>query len=285
MIRSLVRPVTKVSATWSSRSTRTTTRKAAEVHQQHLRGRRRRRRCRCPCLHQQRAEQRGDGVEHDEQQPEQRTAGGTRETSRRSEKLRVGPGLLLEVEDGRSRIGRQRLDPGQQLGGRGEGQLPPARRASRARGSPPAGPSRPDARRPRGRRRHGSRSARPRASPASSVERLDRVADRGGGLVVEPGQQLAVGRVALHQLVVGAVVDHATVVEERRPGRPGGGSRPRWATISDVRPARTRAEPGEDRLLGAWRRPRWWRRRGAGSAGPSARPGPGRCAAADRRRG
>ena len=76
-------------------------------------------------VHQPRAEQRGDGVEHDEQQPERERPPELGDEAAHRE-VGVGPGLLLDVQDEPVADGRERLDPGEQLGGGREGQLPPA---------------------------------------------------------------------------------------------------------------------------------------------------------------
>ena len=114
--------------------------------------------------------------------------------------------------------GWERLDLGEQLGGGREGELPAAsshpgsearcrqdlRRASLVRGAYSVGtaPALP------GLRRH-----------LQLGERLDGVADRRGGVGVETGQELAVRRVARHQLLVRAVVGHPAAVQEHHPVR------------------------------------------------------------------
>ena len=152
---------------------------------------------------------------------------------------------------------RQRRRPGRAApasGARLSRQLPPPRPGPRLGRLGHPRPARARSRRGRPR----PRSPVPRCQAARRdvdlAERLDRVADRPGRVVVEPGQQLAVGAVAGHQLLVGAL--------RRRRGR-------RSSSDDPVGQAQRGDAVGDDQAASGRRAPRAAGRRSRSSVAAS----------------
>ena len=214
---------------------------------QHLGRRRPRPRCRCRC-----SPARGRGARRPRRARPAAARGRTASGTPRPAAASRTPGRAGSPSRGRARGGRApAAAPRPAPAAPGSAPAPAASRCHRMPGPRVAACGSFAARRSSAAR---TASARPTALPGlgRDVElgqRLDRVADRRGGLVVEAGQQLAVRRVARHQLVVGAVVGHPPVVEEHDPvGEVERGD----AVGDDQRRASVEhlAQAGEDALLG-----------------------------------
>ena len=216
MMRSLVRPVTNVSATWSTRSTSDDHQERGRRQPQHLGGaradavvdalvdqpgpgqRRRPRRARRAAARARTA----SGTPRPA--PASRSSGRARTPSRGRARSGRGPGGSASTRASSSGVGaRASCHPLPRMPGPEARGLRDLRRAR--------------ARRRRGRRRRGSPLCHASRRDLELGERLDGVADGRGGLVVEAGEELAVRRVARHQLLVGAVVGHPSAVEEHHP--------------------------------------------------------------------
>ncbi len=171
-------------------------------------------------LDQHRPRQRGQGVEDDEEQPEQQLATERREQPPQPE-LPLVPGLPLQVDARAVPDRAQRGDPLEQLGRRREVQPPAAAPATPEPGPDARGAERPggeaatawpSAGRPSGvpRRRRGA------GGPDPSGQRLDPVPDLLP-VLIEPGQECTVRRAPFDQLFVVALRRNASGLQDDDP--------------------------------------------------------------------